>query len=312
MIKTRDQIQQEYQSAVTRFQTKTTATPIPARPLPIRSLVNPTYSPAPRYTRVYQDDDIKRLAPSVFAAHPWEETSSNYRFLPTINIVNAFRDMGYSVTQAMQSRTRIEGKREFVKHIVRLRHADYIGTALNVGDEVPELVLINAHSGASAYKLMLGFFRLVCSNGMIVASSTIDSLSVRHTGRSDLLRDVIDVSSRVIQEAPKAIAQIATFKGITLTPDDQLAMAKAALELQASSLKTEPQRLLSTRRYDDKGTSLWQTANVIQENLIKGGVYGQSESGQFRRSREVKSIDSNISINRAVWRLAEEMAKLKG
>lgn len=260
--------------------------------------------------RVYSDDDMQRITPSVFANRPWDETSVNYRFLPTIKIINTFRDMGYNVTMAGQSRTRIQGKREFVKHMIRLRHNDFM-SPINVGDEIPEIVLVNAHSGASAYKLMLGFFRLVCSNGMIVASSTIDSLSVRHTGSHNLLDDVIDVSARVIDEAPKAIAQIARFKSIELSPAEQAAFAVSAIEALPTTMEIEPSRILAVRRYDDKGDNLWKVSNRVQENLIKGGIYGRTEGSTFRRTREVKSINSNVSINKAIWRLTEEMAKLK-
>lgn len=266
----------------------------------------------PSYNRVkvYENSDIQRLAPSVFADRPWGEMSDNYRFIPTISMVNTFRSMGYNVTMAAQSRTRIEGKRDFIKHIVRLRHNDFL-SPINVGDEVPEIVLVNSHSGMSSYKLMLRFFRLVCSNGMIVASSMIDSLSIRHTGRVNLLDEVIDVSARIIEEAPKAISQINRFKAIDLQPAEQIAFAKSALELGASTLKLSPERLLQARRQDDKGDSLWKVTNRIQENLIKGGIYGYSDNGRFRRTREITSIDSNVGINKAIWRLTEEMAALK-
>jgi hypothetical protein len=66
---------------------------------------------------------------------------------------------------AEQSRTRIPGKGDFTLHMVRFRHAEHL-SPLAVGAEVPELVLVNSHDGASAYKFMAGVFRLVCSNGV--------------------------------------------------------------------------------------------------------------------------------------------------
>jgi len=41
--------------------------------------------------------------------------------------------------------------------MVRLRHATSIEAA--VGEEVPEIVLINSHDGSSSYQLLAGFFR---------------------------------------------------------------------------------------------------------------------------------------------------------
>ena len=77
-----------------------------------------------------------------------------------------------------------------------------------------------------------------------------------------------------------------------------------------------PENLLCERRYDDKGNDLWTSFNVIQENIMKGGIAGskQGANGRIRRvkTRPVKSIDRDVKLNKALWVLTEEMAKLKG
>jgi len=74
-------------------------------------------------------------------------------------------------------------------------------------------------------------------------------------------------------------------------------------------------KLLTTRRHADNGPDMWRTLNRVQENVIRGGIgYVQTteKSGtSFRRTREVKGIDQTVGINRALWVLAEEMAKIK-
>jgi len=268
-----------------------------------------------RPTIVLEDQDIRRTAPSIFANQPWQENSQSYRFLPTISVVNALRDYGYNVVKATQSRCRIEGKGEFTKHMLRLRHSTLINP-LNVGDEVPEIVLVNSHDRTSAFKLMLGIFRLVCSNGMVVASQKIESLSVRHTGSDNLLNEVIDVTAEIINEAPKVIEQINRFKSIPLTPDEQKAFAAGARELMTTSINIEPSRLLNVRRYNDYGNAdgsrdIWKTFNVIQENMIRGGVRGVNAKNRLMRTREVKSVQGDININKALWTLMDELARLK-
>ena len=266
-------------------------------------------------TIVLEDQDIRMTAPSVFAGQAWAENSQNYRFLPTISVVNALRDSGYNVVKATQSRCRIEGKGDFTKHMIRLRHSTHINP-INIGDEVPEIVLVNSHDRSSAFKLMLGIFRLVCSNGMVVASQKIESLSVRHTGSDNLLNEVIDVTAEIINEAPKAIDQIHRFKGIILTPDEQIAFASGAKELLTTSIDIKPERLLNVRRYDDYGSpdgsrDIWKTFNVVQENMIRGGVRGVNANNRLMRTREVKSVQADININKALWKYAEEIARLK-
>ena len=53
---------------------------------------------------------------------------------------------------------------------------------------------------------------------------------------------------------------------------------------------------------------MWTTFNVVQENLIRGGVKGfNTETGRKNTTREVKSIDKNLAINSAVWTVAKVM-----
>lgn len=57
-------------------------------------------------------------------------------------------------------------------------------------------------------------------------------------------------------------------------------------------------------------------ANIIQENVIKGGIrgFGKDKDGYYKRirTREVKGLDQNTALNRALWTLAEKMMQLKG
>src|SRR4051794_4763531 len=83
-------------------------------------------------------DTLRRTAPSVFAATPWDHVSSNYRFVPTYSVLDILSDMGFHPMMASQSRCRIPGKASFTKHMVRLRHRDYLD---NPRPDMPELVL---------------------------------------------------------------------------------------------------------------------------------------------------------------------------
>jgi len=73
---------------------------------------------------------------------------------------------------------------------------------------VPEIVLQNAHDGTSAYKLSLGLYRVVCTNGLVVKSAGIEDIRVRHSGAASLVDEVIEGSYRIIDEAPRALAQV--------------------------------------------------------------------------------------------------------
>jgi len=56
---------------------------------------------------------------------------------------------------------------------------------------------------------------------------------------------------------------------------------------------------------------LWNTLQRVQENVIRGGLAGRSAQGRKLQTRPVASIDRGVSLNRALWTLAEEMRKIK-
>ena len=79
----------------------------------------------------------------------------------------------------------------------------------------------------------------------------------------------------------------------------------------------KPEQFLRPRRYQEKGKDdLFTVFNIAQENAIKGGLRGwaRDEKGRVKRAstREIKSIDQNNALNRALWTLAERMMQLKG
>jgi hypothetical protein len=264
--------------------------------------------------RILTNAEIMMKAPSVFSEESKVGLSDKYRFLSTINVIDALRDNGYQPVMAGQSRSKFEGNRVFAKHIIRMRHSEFLNKPME--GEVPELVLTNSHNGTSTYELMFGIFRLVCSNGMIVASSSINSIRVIHRGDRDLLNQIIDLSKQISAETPKIFDQINMFKSIKLTFNEQVAYAKSMSMVSPSSIKIDPYYLLqSYRSADNTGTNsdrdLWTTTNVIQEKLVKGGVRGRTSNGMRRRTTGISSIKNLVDVNKAIWTLTEEMAKIK-
>jgi hypothetical protein len=263
-----------------------------------------------------EDNNLRRLAPSVFATQPWEKMSSRYRFVPTIDVVNEMRANGFMPIRASQSRTRIEGKGEFTKHLLRFRHTSFLNTVA-VGDEIPEIVLVNSHDGASAYKLNAGIFRLVCLNGLVVSTSDFGNISVRHSGSEDLPSRVIEASFEIINDMPKVMGQINAWKQIALPPPVQTALAEGAVEVLDNN-KINPADLLRSRRQADNpnpdGTrSLWTTFNAVQENVIKGGVpLPRTATGRRSSTKQIRDIGKDVRLNRALWNLASKVAELVG
>ncbi|HZS43372.1 MAG TPA: DUF932 domain-containing protein [Candidatus Paceibacterota bacterium] len=250
------------------------------------------------------DEQIQVFAPSAFAGQAWRERSERYAFIPTSEVIDAMRNNGFYPIQASQSNSRIEEKHFFTKHMIRFQ--SQAGDMTKVGDSKLELVLVNSHDGTSAYKLMLGVFRLVCSNGMIVSDGMAESIHVRHMG--NIVQDVLTGSFELIKRAPIVESAIAAWRQITLTEAEQQSFAEQALTLrypEGSPITAE--KALRVRRYDDNGSDLWHVFNRVQEAVVRGGDRYYN-NGRRNKTREVRGIDQNINLNRSLWSLAEQVA----
>jgi hypothetical protein len=268
------------------------------------------------YSHALSTDQLQRYVPSAFASQPYHAQSSRYAFIPTSAVIDGMMQAGFLPVQAIQSRTRIADKKEFTKHMIRFRAANSLQAQAIVGDSVLEAVLINSHDGTSAYKLMCGVFRFVCSNGMVVADSMLESINIRHTG--NVIEEVIRGSQNILNQAPRVMDRIAEWKTIDLAPAEQKLLAESAHGLRfpideetgtPNPTQVTPEHMLSARRSDDRHSDLWHTFNRIQENATKG----IKTYANHRRvtSRAVKGIDGDVRLNRALWTLADKMAELK-
>ena len=60
------------------------------------------------------------------------------------------------------------------------------------------------------------------------------------------------------------------------------------------------------RREDDRGSDLWRTFNVAQENLIRGGFVNNETR---RNVRPITNIQKDVKFNSELWDLASTYSK---
>jgi hypothetical protein len=266
-------------------------------------------------------DQIRRSAPSVFAVEAHESRSDRYVYIPTSNILEGLMRNGFQPFAVMQARTRDAERGDFTKHMVKLRHVN--STALRfVGDTYLELTLVNSHDGTSAYRINGGMFRLACSNGLVIADSFQASVSVMHKG--NIQHEVIEGSTRVLEQSAKAGAVAGEWNGLMLTNGEALEMATLAQRLRwgkeedghvvIAPAAPQPTALLNAKRSSDAGNNLWNVFNRLQENVIRGGqrvTYRDKGKFHHRTARPVNGIDQDLKLNKNLWTLAEAMAAIK-
>lgn len=257
------------------------------------------------------EDLMRQAAPSIFAQGKHASRSERYTYIPTIEVLRGLRKEGFDPFMVAQSKSRIEGKTDFTKHMIRMRHAGQVRTKA----EANEIILINSHDGASSYQMLAGVFRFVCCNGLVVGEVSND-IRIPHKG--NIQNDVIDGAFRVLQDFDEVDASVQGMKSQVLMAEEERAFATAALSLRYGD-RTEGQapvpitadQLMELRRPEDVGHTTWAVFQRIQENMLRGGQSGRSAQGRRIQTRAIGSIDRNVGLNRALWVLAEEMRKLK-
>jgi hypothetical protein len=258
------------------------------------------------------EDQMRATAPSIFAEGKHASRSERYTYIPTIDVLRGLRKEGFEPFMVAQGASRVEGKAEFTKHLIRMRHAGQVQTR----PEANEIILINSHDGASSYQMLAGLLRFVCCNGLLVGD-VVEDIRIAHKG--NIQGEVIEGAFRVLDQFEAVEEHTEAMKALQLQPPEEIAFATAALALrfgergegQAPAPITAEQ-LNEARRPEDLGHSLWNLLQRVQENSIRGGQRGRSAQGRRLHTRPVGSIDRGVSLNRALWMLAEEMRRLRG
>src|SRR3989344_2957069 len=221
-------------------------------------------SPVLRADHPLSDEQIRTVAPSIFAEDKHESRSDRYRYIATGAVLSELRKEG------------------FQPFMVRLRHADQIN-----GAEANEIILLNSHDGTSSYQMLAGMFRFVCKNGL-VCGDTVADLRIPHKG--DVVGQVIEGAYDVLDGFDLVRERRDEMRAITLDRGEAEVFAHAALTLKyddpATPAPITESQLLMPRRRDDDRPDLWSAYNRVQENLTQGGLHGRTATGRRHSTRE--------------------------
>jgi Domain of unknown function (DUF932) len=252
--------------------------------------------------------DATQLAhrvPAAFADRPADKTSAKYVFLSTKTLIDALFQAGFVATAANQTHCRRGSDPAYARHMLRFQHPR---EAVALVDAIPQIVLINAHDGSSSYDLRAGLYRPVCTNGLMVQLGDFGLIHVPHRG--NVVRNVVDAAMAMIRDfgrVGEAVQQMATFN---LTHAQRLDFARQALAVryrQDQHQPVTPEQVTAVRREADARDDVWTTYNVIQENLMRGGLTGRSATGRNTCTRTVSAIREDVRINAGLWQLAMNM-----
>lgn len=249
----------------------------------------------------------KEVAPAIFATSPAPTIkSAKYQFTPTVEVIEHMDKLGFQLTAAKQSKSNVELRKNWGIHITRFQHPElYIKNAEGGIEARPEVVLLNSHDGTRPVQFELGLFRLVCENGLVVKTQDFGGFRERHTKF-----DFPTIKSMIEEKVggmKSIVTKISSWNSKLMTDKERFQFAVEALALRMGEDRKaenyEILEILQPKRKADEGKSLWNTFNILQENLIKGGFQLNE-----RQARAITNPVEDLKINQDLWQLAEAYA----
>lgn len=236
---------------------------------------------------------------------PCPTVSDQYMFIDTRQVVQDMMDLGFEVADVRRPAFRTKAA-AFGVHEVDFRRPQDIGRK---NGEAPRLIFINSYDGSRRAQLMSGVFRFVCSNGLVVGD-VFQQQKFLHLG--DYATQLLEQIRESAAHSHKVFERIEDYRQVVLDRAQYLEMAEKALTLRypEGELHLDPELVISPRRSSDRGRDLYTTWNVMQENLLKGGLPGRQRNGRTRTSSALSNIERSNKLNRELWNLLEDYSTL--
>ena len=155
--------------------------------------------------------------------------SNKYKLLTTQEVVQPFLEQGYRIAQFSARKTKKIEKRDHAYHVLRLRH-----DALKIGDDFIDILISNSYDGTSSFKINIGIFRLVCSNGLVLGSAFFER-RVKHIGE-DFYSNVRQAISDAVNQKDRVMALVTKLKSIQLNNAQLEEFKNSAIEKRVENI----------------------------------------------------------------------------
>lgn len=267
-------------------------------------------------------EELQKQCPMAFKELPTNpNVSGRYVQANTATVIDDLAKLGWYPVEAKQCRNKknSSGIRSF--HMVAFQNPDIKITKTNddgssVVDTYPRIILTNSHDGFNSFKFMLGLFRLVCSNGLVVCDNQMVNMSIRHMNYTfEELRMVVKTA---IEEVPNIVNTMNEMRNIQLTDEQKQELATEVIKIRKGIDENETyeveqdvvEDILTPVREEDKSNDLWTIFNICQEKLIKGGFFNKTNKNKLRKVKSITSIKKDMEYNQRLWLTASRYLKV--
>ena len=249
-------------------------------------------------------EEIKEKAKSIFATGGGENTSERYSHIPTYQIVEDMKVLGWEVVDVKEVKARKNVG--FQKHLVVFRNNDIVIDGKDGDTVFPQILLTNSSDGKNAFTFRAGLFRLVCENGLVISTQDFANMRIRHYGYK--FEDLKATITNIVEKLPLTVASMNKFKQIQLNKKQIIKLAKEALnirfgEVEMNRITVDWNEFVKPTRREDEGTDLWSVFNVVQEKVLEGD-FNYVAGNRSRKARKIKNFNQDMELNSRLYELA--------
>jgi hypothetical protein len=244
---------------------------------------------------------------NILEASKLETLSSKYQTVKSRDVAAILETKGFILDDVVTIKTRRKERQGKQKHRMIFSNPELL--ASNHNDGKLQLLVTNSYDGTCSVTFQLGFFRFVCSNGLVVGTS-FETIRVRHSG--------IDIKEKIDRAIVEVAAQAKRLNDLILGMKNKALTGEQVnkLKLDAIKLRTDKEVKnveISILRNEDQGNDLFTVFNVVQEAVIRGNARltiaseDKNKSDKIVKLRAIKGIDSTTQVNKELFNIVENL-----
>ena len=223
-------------------------------------------------------DQVKAACPYAFAENPTNPAvSDKYIQANTETVINDMTKLGWYPVEAKQCRKKKNSKGIRSFHMVVMESDDPRTNIYGMGGELEakvRIIIQNSHDGFNSFRFMVGAYRFVCENGMVIADAQFADFSIRHINYSfEELRGIV---ASVMEGIPATVSSINKMNSTILTDAQKQEMAVETLKIRKGLSKED--RITVN---NETMVKMAKTASSVQLLLLKKTLITISVCGQL-------------------------------
>lgn len=227
----------------------------------------------------------------------FETQSDRYNVINPSAVGQAMNSQGLALQTLSTGRARHADKADFQRTLARYRGPE-IGNGIYL-----DIIHDSKKLGRGCDELLLGIYRVVCTNGLITGKS-FSNVRIRHSG--DTYEQLNNGIAALLAQKDTLAATIERMQNTKLSLEQVNALIDAAIKLVVPEKAFNVRNSLNKiRRQEDKNNDAWSIFNVVQENTVQGKVSYQlasvNDNGvETVRTYSVRPIKPNTNRDRVV------------